>query len=183
MARWRLMGKHYLNVPSTEADSSLGKWEYKETSKETGKQARKVFNVPTYLNPEDGADCNYPGEIIVSHTYSAQYHKDIIFVGAPTPEMEPIDDEASAISEAEKHKWIHPIESLPGQGYSQSLLDDLTRQLAAAIGGQAAKPAAPVAISGIDPAEFAKVQEQLAALMAKNAELEAAQAEPAKRRA
>lgn len=167
MARWRLLGKHYLNVPGTE-------WEYKETSKDTGKQARKMFAVPTYLNPEDPADFNYPGEIIVANAASAQYPRDIVFIGSPTPEMEPIDDEAVAISESEKHKWIHPIESLPGQGYSQSLLDDLTRQLANAIAGNAAKPAAPVVVSGIDPADFAKLQEQVATLMARNLELEEA---------
>lgn len=163
MARWRLLNEHYINVPGTE-------WEYKEQSKETGKQARKVFPVPLFLNPRDQADHNYPGEIIVSNK---PYNRDIVFVGPPTPDMEPLDEEAQAISKAESHKWIHPIESLPGQGFSKSLLDDLMQQVAAAAAGQVAKPAAAVSQSQVNPQAFEQLQAQVAQLMARNLELEA----------
>lgn len=162
MARWRLINAHYLNVPGTE-------WEYKEQDRTTGKQARKVFAVPTFLNPQDGADCNYPGEIVVCHEGKGQL-KDITFIGEPTPEMEPMDEEAEAISKSCSHKWVHPIESLPGQGYSQSLLSSLEAAVAAAMAGQ---PKAPPANASVDPAEFAALKEQMAILMARNAELEA----------
>ena len=78
MARWRLMNAHYLNVSGTE-------WEHKETDRSTGKQARKVFPVPMLLNPEDPADHNYPGEIIVAHEGKTAQRRDIIFVGQPSP--------------------------------------------------------------------------------------------------
>src|SRR6266705_1767114 len=106
MARWRLRTGHYLNVPGTE-------WEYKETDRTTGKTGRKVFAVPMLLDPNDPADHNYPGEIIVASAEDRAFPRDIIFLGDPTPDMEPIDDEAEAISEALASKWVHPIESLP----------------------------------------------------------------------
>lgn len=105
MARWRLRIPHYLNVlPETE-------WEQKETDLLTGKQARKVYKVPMYLDPKDPTDCNYPGEIIVCHDGKGQ-PRDKVFVGPPTPDMEPLDAEAEAISAAEAPNWVDPIESL-----------------------------------------------------------------------
>jgi len=161
MARWKLLSAHYLNVPGVE-------WEYRETTRE-GKQGRKIFTVPQYLDPKDPADWNYPelGEIIVSDGKGKQ-QRDIIFVGPPTPEMEPLDDDATKVTDLEKAKWVHPIESLDTT-YSASLLKDLERQVADLQSGQRA---APVVVKGIDPADFAKLQEQVAALMAQNAELQ-----------
>src|SRR6266705_2613092 len=106
MARWRLLTGHYLNVEGTE-------WEYKETDRNTGKQARKVFAVPLFMDPNDPSDHNYPGEIIVANIADRAFARDIIFLGDPTPDMEPLDAEAEAISESLAPKWTHPIESLP----------------------------------------------------------------------
>ncbi len=109
MARWRLITGHYLNVL---IDGELVEWEYKEIDRTTGKQARKIFPVPMLMDPNDPADCNYPGEIVVCHEGSGQ-RRDIVFVGNPTPDMEPYDEEAEAISASLRQKWEHPIESLP----------------------------------------------------------------------
>lgn len=106
MARWRLTGKHYIHIEGTE-------WEYKETDQATGQQGRKVFAVPRHLDPDNPRDCNYPGECIVATKASAQYPRDHIFSGPPTPDMEPLDEEAEAITEATRDSWVHPIESLP----------------------------------------------------------------------
>lgn len=107
MARWRLMSAHYLKVPGTE-------YELKEVDRATGKQATKRFPVNLYLNPNDPADCNYPGEIIVTSSKNKVYPKDIYFIGPPTSEMEPLDEEAEKISKQWEKKWEnHPIESLP----------------------------------------------------------------------
>ncbi len=106
MARWRLINAHYLNVPGTE-------WEYKEVDRTTGKQGRKVYPVPMLMNPNDTADCNYPGEIIVTNAESREYPRDILFLGDPTPEMEPLDTEAQAISDSLQDRWQHPIDTLP----------------------------------------------------------------------
>ena len=122
MARWKLKSAHYLNVPGTE-------WEYKETDQQTGRQGRKVFNVPRLLNPEDGGDCNYPGEIIVCYAGKGD-PRDIVFVGPPTPEMEPIDAEAKAISKDESPKWRLPPEMISGEvNYSQSLITQFEKQM------------------------------------------------------
>jgi len=163
MARWKLLQPHYIVVPDTH-------WEYKETDQSTGRQGRKLFNVPRYLNPNDPSDFTHPelGAIIVTNGNNPD-PRDLKFEGPPTPEMEPIDAEAKKITDAESPKWVHPIESLPG-GYNASLLSNLESQVAALAAGQ---KAAPVAIKGVDPEDFKKMQEQLAALMAKNTELEA----------
>lgn len=130
MARWRLLNPHYLKVPGTE-------WEYTEVSRETGKQARVRYPVGLLLNPNDSADHNFPGEIIVAHARAdgSKYHRnDIVFEGPPTPDMEPVDEEAEKISEEWRAKWAHPIDSLPGYGdYSQSLLTQFDKELTEAI--------------------------------------------------
>ena len=165
MARWRLTAPHYLNVPGTE-------WEHKETDQSTGKQARKVFLVPALLNPDTASDCNYPGEIIVCYDGKGQ-GRDIVFEGDPTPDMEPLDEEAEAISATFRAQWQHPIESLApnGESYSSDLLRMLEAQLLKAGKGEAAQA---VPNSGVSREEFEALQAQLAALMAQNAELTAA---------
>lgn len=175
MARWRLQQPHYLNVPGTE-------WEYKEVDRTSGKQARKVYNVPLYLDPREPTDHNYPGEIVVAQ--GSTQLKDIIFIGEPTPDMEPLDEEAKKISDSLAPKWKHPIDSLSGYGdYSASLISNFQKQIASAMANLPAAPADPVSASGVDPDAFAKLQEQVAALMARNAELEAKAGSSVRRRA
>jgi hypothetical protein len=113
MARWKLQSPHYLRVPGTE-------WEYRETDQATGKQARKVYEVPLYLNPGDKADHNYPGEIVVTDGNGAD-PRDIHFLGEPTPDMDPLDDDARRVSDKFRHKWKNPIESLPTD-FGQSMI-------------------------------------------------------------
>ena len=150
MARWKLKAPHYLSVPGTE-------WEYKETDMGSGKQGRKIYPVPMYLHPDSMADQNYPGEIIVSNGNNAQ-PKDIVFVGPPTPDMDPLDDEARAISAAESQKWIHPIDSLsPTYGQSRILEWE----------GEMGKPTTPQ----VDPKSFAELQATVDKLLKANATL------------
>lgn len=106
MARFRLKAKHYLNVPGTE-------WEQKETDQATGKQVRKVYEVPLYLDPEDPSSHNYPGEVIVATVKDKAFPRDIIFVPPCSVDMEPLDEEAEAMWKEIAAKGQHPIESLP----------------------------------------------------------------------
>lgn len=126
MARWRLTAAHYLNVKGTQ-------WEYIEVNRTSGKQERKIFDVPVHLDPNEPSDWNVrynkdEGDVVVSDGKGNQ-PKDIIFSGPPTPDMDPLDDAARKITDSLRSSWKHPIESLPGT-YSQSLIDQFTFEIA-----------------------------------------------------
>lgn len=142
MARWKLNGKHYLSVPGTE-------WEHKEVDLQSGKQVRKIYTVPAFLDPENPGDCNYPGEIIVCHDGKGQ-GRDIVFLGDPTTEMLPLDEEAQEISDYLAQAREHPIESMPTR---------LERPQNVA--------------KGVDPAAFEALAANVQALMQANEDLRA----------
>lgn len=159
MARWRLRNPHYLNVPGTEYD-------YKETSEATGKSKRVIFEVPMLLNTNDQSDYNYPGEIIVAHGDAKHEPRDIIFVGPPTPEMEPLDDEAQAISDALAPNWIPPVDSLAAQG-NGGLSDEaklMMKEFAGMIGEKLSGNNQPLASVSIE--EFNALKAQMAEMAA-----------------
>lgn len=178
MARWRLLNPHYLNVPGTE-------WEYVEISRTSQKQARVRYPVPLFLNPNDPSDHNYPGEIIVAHAKETTTpgglrvsvsggtkNHDIIFTGPPTPDMEPIDDEAQKISDEMAPQWVHPIDSLPNTGYgdySQSLFNKLEDELTAAIQRVGGVP--KFSNTSIKTEDFELLKKQVAELTKQNAAL------------
>ena len=130
MARWKLMGPHYLNVEGTE-------WEYKETDRKTGREIRKKLPVPMFLDPRDPSECNYQwgnrdnqeGEIIVCWKGRGE-DRDIVFHGNPTPDMVPLDAEAEEISASFTELWRYKPEVDPGT-YSQSLVDRFQIEMAA----------------------------------------------------
>lgn len=129
MARWKLMTSHYLNVPDEE-------WEYTENDRATGRPLRRKFKVPRLLDINDpgcwtskwGTQSNEEGEIIVCLEGRGE-PKDIVFTGDPTPDMEPMDDEAKAISLTYAGRWKILPESISG-GYSQSLIDQFQIEMA-----------------------------------------------------
>lgn len=169
MARWRLRDAHYLNVPGIE-------WEYKEQDRETGRSARKVYNVPLYLNPQWVQDWNDPDGIVVTNKYDPAHRRDHLFIGSPTPDMEPIDDEAQKISQEfiDAGVWKHPIDSL-NMTYSESRLSDFEREIAQIMAGQMLKhdkPLPNVSLQGIDPKKFDELQAQVIELMHQNARLQ-----------
>lgn len=180
MARWRLTDRHYLQVPGTE-------WEYKESDRETGRQARKVYEIPLYLDPKDPADWNYRSEesIIVSNRFDPAFRRDLVFIGPPTPDMEPLDDEAKEISQGyiDRGAWQHPIDSI-NMTYSQSVLSDFERQLAQLLQGAAQRTseAKNVSLGGVSQEDFEKLQQQVATLMERNVQLEEALTEKTRRR-
>jgi hypothetical protein len=129
MARWKLVNAHHLNCDA--------EWEYQEIDRTTGKQVRKRFPVPRFLNPFDPQDWNYhwgnkdneDGEIIVCYEGKGE-PKDIIFRGDPTPDMVPQDDEAKVISASFEKRWSYkPETDVPG-GYSQSMIDKFQHEMA-----------------------------------------------------
>lgn len=156
MARWRLTAPHYLQVPGTE-------WEYKEVDRITGKPVRRTFAVPTLIDPNQPGDWTHrngdQGEVIVCQGNGDA--RDIKFVGEPTPDMMPLDDEAKAISAKFAAKWKHPIESLPNS-YSEVVLDDLQKEVAKARAAQSS----PQKIEGVE-----EILAAMAAMMKQNQEL------------
>lgn len=164
MARWRLNSPHYLNVK--ELDGEPVEFRYTEQSLQTMRNRSRAFPVPLYLDPKDPTLINSEDGIVVSDG-NHPGPKDYIFLGDPTPEMMPIDDEAEKITEKHRSKWINPVETFGlGQDYSQSLLSALERQIEAI--NRVAPGAQPIQV---DQDKLNKVLERLAALEAQNAEL------------
>lgn len=133
MARWRLKTPHYLMVPGT-------KWEYSENSRTNGRPQRKTFDVPLYLHPEDPGDWNWKydrdsGDIIVCYEGKGDPSgKDLVFTGKPTPDMEPLDDEAKAISKRDVRELLmgEGVTDERG-GYAGKVLEELSFKLADAM--------------------------------------------------
>lgn len=115
--RWRLSAPHYLNIRELP-DGTKVEWEHKETNRESGRAVRKLYPVPMLLNPEDPSDHNYPGEIIVTHEVEGGHpmRMDLIMVGPPTRDMEPLNEAAEALTEQHRARWVNPIETLPANG-------------------------------------------------------------------
>lgn len=128
MARWKLLTAHYLQVPGSQ-------WEYKEVDRTTGRPKRVTFDVPQLLDPTISSDWNYKhnqdeGEIIVCKDGKGE-PRDIVFLGDPTPDMLPLDDEARAISASFAMKWKHPIDTL-SSSYGDHLLAQFQAEVAKA---------------------------------------------------
>lgn len=138
MARWRLMNPHYLNILDPDTGEPT-KWEYSESDRTTGKARRKTYHVPQLLDPKDPSLCNRDGDIVVCEEGKG-IPGDIVFFGSPTPDMEPMDEEAEAISESFKARWAHPIESLPANGgmnaaesaFMKNMMEAFAKQVGAA---------------------------------------------------
>ena len=153
--RWRLTNPHYINVACL-ADGTKVEWEHKETSRQTGRASRKLYPVPALLNPDDPGDHNYPGEIIVAREVEGArnpHPHDILFFGEPTPEMEPLNDEAEAITAAQRPRWEHPINSLPANGgmnneeqaFMAKMMEGFAKQVGVSMNSNSAVPGTEVA--------------------------------------
>ena len=180
MARWKLLTAHYLNVPGTE-------WEQVEVDRETGKQARKRYPVPVLLDPKDPADWNQKyrnqfgqiveGMVTVAYADGAQ-RGDIVFVGEPTPDMEPLDDEAEAISTRLMPKWtnggMYQANNVPeGTSFADALIQKMEQQIDALN-----KVVIPNQAVQISRSEFDELRHKIEVLTERNAELESRLYEP-----
>lgn len=170
-ARWALRDKHYLNIMTPEGGHD-GEWEYKEQARGTQKTVRLRFNVPTLLDPTDPSSHNdkVEGRIIVTNKFDRAHPNDLIFVGKPTRDMEPLNDEAQALSDAEAPNWKHPIETLPGD-MGSSLLRLFETQLAEATRKSGSVPT--VTPVGATTAELDALRDQINKVLEANAQLQA----------
>lgn len=129
MARWKVTAKHYIHA---EQYGQPTEWERQETNVDTGRMFRKTFKVPLYIDPDDRFCINQQEGFCVVARKGSEKPGDIVFFGAPTPDMEPLDAEAQAETDEIKHKWINPIEGLDpqiGQEFGKQLLEMLNKQL------------------------------------------------------
>ncbi len=156
MARWRLTASHYLLVRDWNGQDI--EWEYKEQTNE-GRMIRKMYPVPLLLDIDDPSMRNSPDGIVVCDGGQDAQPKDFVFHGEPTPDMEPLNDEARMISDICRPKWQHPIESLPGN-YAESLIDQFQKQMTEF------KPSPAVSKD-----DFALLQQQVKELSEQNAML------------
>jgi hypothetical protein len=137
--RWRLTNPHYINVDQLP-DGTKVEWEHKETNRQNGRTVRKLYPVPMLFDPKDPADHNYPGEIIVASAVEGARSQpnDIVFHGDPTQEMEPLNEEAEAITASLRQKWAHPIDTLPINGgmnaAEQAFMENMMKSFAQQIG-------------------------------------------------
>lgn len=156
MARWRLVEPHYINGHYPDMDAT--EWEYKEIDRTNGREIRKRYKVPAWFDRDT----------IVCHKGKGQ-RDDCVFEGDPTPSMEPIDDEARAISDSVRHTWgEHPIDSLRAQGigFSDYLQTTFQQQLDTI----SLRTPIPAKDSGVSKEEFEALKAQLAQLMAEKLE-------------
>lgn len=171
MARWKLLSAHYLDCEGSE-------WEQVEQvlrGNKAGQMLRKRFKVPRFLHPEDPSDWTHTtsegGEVIVCYEGKGE-PRDVVFEGEPTPEMEPLDNEAREIS-GRLQRRISPMgaEAFPAQGemlFSERLVQDFTKQIEAIVRGAAQGPLPNTPVDGIDPAAFTALQKQVAELLEMN---------------
>lgn len=169
MARWRVTAKHYINAKQFGEDTQ---WMREETNRDTGRAFRRFFTVPLLIDPEDPICINKNVGFCVVATEGSEMPGDIIILGPPTPDMEPLDDDAKAITKAESVKWKDPINSLP-----ISIGDDFGNQLLAMLTSQFNTVAnqSNTSLKGANPDQIAKLeamllaqQEQIAKLLAGN---------------
>lgn len=162
--RWRLMAPHYLNVPVLP-DGTRVEWEHKETNALNGRAVRKLYSVPMLLNPEDPGDFNHPGEIIVSQEVEGAHfvRNDYLFTGAPTRDMEPLNEAAEAITDQHRARWVHPIDTLPVNGgmneAEKAFFENMMKTFAQQVGAQQ-----PVANASVPREDYDALKDRLAKL-------------------
>lgn len=152
MARWELTDNHYI-LGGYPGEGST-QWQFEETNRDTGRTARKLFEVPCYL--EKG----------INVCQNERSPRDFVFVGPPTPEMLPLDDDAEKISAIHRAKWVSPMD-LPAQGpggFNDQLLEGLSRKLEALLVNQPLAPAVPQ--GSVSREEFELLQRQLLEMQA-----------------
>lgn len=157
MARFRLRCGHYLNIIDNYSNEQV-EWVHEETDRTTGRTNRKKYHVPMLLD----------AETIVTTEANKAFPQDTVFFGEPTPDMEPLDEEAEALVATLQHKWQHPIDTLPAQGgmneqekaFMATMMDSFAKQIGAAL------PAQPQAVTGVSVEEFEAMKAQLASLLA-----------------
>lgn len=156
MARWKPTAKHYLHARQYGQPTE---WQREETNVQTGRAFRKSYPVPMLIDPEDPYCMNrVVGYCVVATEGSAQPGDIEIFNFKPTPDMEPLDEEARLMSEKERPNWINPID-----GLSPQMGEDFAQQLLGALQQQANQLKSSAPITAAQSGEMAELKGLLAA--------------------
>lgn len=162
MARWRVLTPHYILA---EQFGEPTEWVREETNRDTGRAFRKTYKVPLYIDPNEAFYARVPSGMCVVALPGSERPGDIVFHGEPTPDMEPLDDEAAAISERQRHLWKSPIDNLPiniGEDFNALLTQTLEKSLSEAMRNATAPPQQAQAVApSSEVAELRKLVEQL----------------------
>ncbi len=130
MARWKLTAKHYLEALQFGQPSE---WQREEINVQTGRAFRKTYPVPMFIDPDDPFCINRTTGFCVIATEGSAQPGDLECKNfKPTPDMEPLDEEARQLSEAERPYWINPIDGLSptmGEDFANQLLTALQQQM------------------------------------------------------
>jgi hypothetical protein len=162
MARWRVNAKHYVMA---EQYGEPTEWVREEVNRDTGRAFRKNYKVPLLVDPEDPL-CNNREGMCVLATKGSEKPGDIVFLppNTPTPDMEPLDDEAEAITAEWRPKWVNPIDGLPltaGEEVGQQILRALEAKI-----NEIGRSQAPVTLSGASGSEIEELKKLIAAQQA-----------------
>src|SRR6266849_5825322 len=152
MPRWKLTAKHYLHALQSGQPSE---WQREENNVQSGRAFRKTYPVPMFIDPDDPHCINrHLGYCVIATEGSDQPGDLIVSNFKPTPDMEPLDEEARQLSEVERPHWINPID-----GLSPTMGEDFANQLLAALQQQMNK------VGGISPTQLG-VNSELSSLVA-----------------
>lgn len=159
--RWKLLTPHYIKVPGTV-------WTQEEQPFATPKRIKREFPVPLYLNPEDPSQWTERNEdrsfgyIVVCHAGKGK-PSDTVFVGDPTPDMEPLDDEAREESAKFTGRWTMAGE-MPAGDFENNVFSYLLRQVDAVAARNVDTPEN-------DRAQLSSMTAQIADLISENENL------------
>jgi hypothetical protein len=182
MPRWKLTAKHYLQALQFGQPSE---WQREEINVQTGRAFRKTYPVPMFIDPDDPFCINrHVGYCVVATEGSDQPGDLIVSNFKPTPDMEPLDEEARTMSEAERPNWINPIDGLSpmmGEDFANQLLAALQQQMNQTSGVSPSQLGVNSEVSNLSTlvaAQQRQIDQLLAALSGRSAEGEARHAAP-----
>src|SRR5713226_7272223 len=176
MARWKLTAKHYLEALQFGQPSE---WQREEINVQTGRAFRKTYPVPMFIDPDDPFCINRTtGFCVIAMEGSAQPGDLECKNFKPTPDMEPLDEEARQLSEVERPHWINPIDGLSptmGEDFANQLLAALQQQMNKTQVGSTGSNAEVSNLSALVAAQQKQIESLIHALSGKgkDAEVEA----------
>jgi hypothetical protein len=123
---------------------------------------RKALLVPMLIDPGDRGCINKHEGICIVAYKGSEHPGDIVFFGPPTVDMEPIDDEATAITMEWRKEWSKNAAfdtfMISGEDYGKSILRMLESQLSDSM-----RSNKPVSLAGASESSMADLKAMIEA--------------------